>query len=34
MEHLAFHIIGESHMIQYVDYVIGMQFEVTWKGFN
>jgi len=34
MEHLAFHIIRQSHMIHYVNYVIGMHFGVTWEGFN
>ncbi len=34
MEHLAFHIIGQSHMIHYVNYVIDMHFGVTWEVFN
>jgi hypothetical protein len=33
IEHLAFHIIGQSLMIHYVDYVIGMHFGVTSEGF-
>jgi hypothetical protein len=33
-KHLAFHIIGQSHMVHYVDSVIGMHSTFTQEGFD
>ncbi len=34
IEHLAFHIIGQSYMVHYVDFLNGIHFIVTQGGFD
>jgi hypothetical protein len=33
-KHLAFHIIGQSHMVHYVDSLIGIHSIVTQGGYD
>jgi hypothetical protein len=34
IEHLAFHIIWQSHMVYFVDFSIGIHFIVNWESFD
>jgi len=34
IEHLAFHIIGQSHIIHCVDFLTSIHYVVTWEGFD
>ncbi len=33
-KHLSFYIIGQSHMVHFVNYLNGIHFIITWEGFD
>jgi hypothetical protein len=34
IEHVALHIIGQFHMVHYVDSLISIHFAIIWEGFD
>ncbi len=34
IEHVAFHIIGQFHMVHYVDSLTSIHFAIIWEGFD
>jgi hypothetical protein len=33
-KHLVFHIIGQSHMVHFLNSLSGIHFIITWEGFD